>query len=103
MRQYVTTLLPLPPMPSPWPHDSVEIADYSIGLHTPFLTPWPCGVCKQVDRAVKTHRQRIKTSLLNEVLSDALMWQKPPAVKASQIGRIYYCNQVTHLFTGKKR
>jgi GTP-binding protein len=50
---------------------------------------------QQVDRAVKTHRQRIKTSLLNEVLSDALMWQKPPAVKASQIGRIYYCNQVT--------
>lgn len=48
-----------------------------------------------VNRAVKTHRQRVRTSLLNEVLSDALMWQKPPAVKASQIGRIYYCNQVS--------
>lgn len=72
-----------------------SLGPLSLPCPRPLLTRWLYIVCKQVDRAVKTHRQRIKTSLLNEVLSDALMWQKPPAVKASQIGRIYYCNQVT--------
>ncbi|CAM9936094.1 unnamed protein product, partial [Discosporangium mesarthrocarpum] len=47
-----------------------------------------------VDETVVQHRRRIKTSVLNEVLRDAVLWQAPPARKASQQGKIYYCNQI---------
>ena len=64
-------------------------------LFTSALTGQRCNkVYEAVDRASKAHRQRVKTSVLNEVLAEALSWQRPPAVKASQQGRVYYCNQV---------
>jgi GTPase len=51
-------------------------------------------VFDKVDEAVEQHRKRIKTSVLNEVLRDAVLWQAPPTRKNSQQGKIYYCNQV---------
>lgn len=35
-----------------------------------------CGV---VDEAIGAHRKRVSTSVLNEVLRDALLWQPPPS------------------------
>ncbi len=64
-------------------------------LFTSALTGQRCHkVYEAVDKAVAAHRQRVKTSILNEVLGEALSWQRPPTVKSSQQGRVYYCNQV---------
>jgi GTPase len=48
-----------------------------------------------VDDAVKAHRKRIGTSVLNEVLREALMWQPPPTRRSGAQAKIYYCNQVS--------
>jgi GTP-binding protein len=48
-----------------------------------------------VDDAVRAHRKRISTSILNEVLRDALMWQPPPTRRSGTQAKIYYCNQVS--------
>ncbi|CAN0310263.1 unnamed protein product [Ascophyllum nodosum] len=49
-----------------------------------------------VDEVTVQHRRRIKTSVLNEVLRDAVLWQSPPTRKSSggRQGKIYYCNQI---------
>jgi GTP-binding protein len=48
-----------------------------------------------VDEAIQAHRKRIKTSVLNEVLRDAVLWQPPPARRNGAQAKIYYCNQVS--------
>ena len=48
-----------------------------------------------VDDAVGAHRKRISTSILNEVLRDALMWQPPPTRRSGAQAKIYYCHQVS--------
>jgi len=47
-----------------------------------------------VDKAIKAHRKRVSTGILNEVLRDALLWQPPPAKRNGAQAKIYYCNQV---------
>jgi len=60
------------------------------------LTGQRCSkIYEAVDKAVKQHRLRIRTSVLNEVLREALLWQQPPTKSDSQQGKIYYCNQVS--------
>eukprot|EP00624_Nannochloropsis_granulata_P001571 evm.model.NODE_1775_length_9066_cov_36.533752.2 len=64
-------------------------------LFTSALTGQRCHkIFEAVDKAAMAHRMRVKTSILNEVLGEALKWQRPPTVKSSQQGRVYYCNQV---------
>ena len=48
-----------------------------------------------VDEAIQAHRKRVKTSVLNEVLRDAVLWQPPPARRSGAQAKIYYCNQVS--------
>ena len=52
-------------------------------------------IYENVDDAVKAHRRRISTSVLNEVLRDAVLWQPPPAKRSGAQAKIYYCNQVS--------
>jgi GTPase len=47
-----------------------------------------------IDEAIAAHRKRISTSVLNEVLRDAVLWQPPPAKRSGAQAKIYYCNQV---------
>jgi GTP-binding protein len=49
-----------------------------------------------VDEVVENHRKRIRTSVLNEVLRDAILWQAPPGRRGhgGASGKVYYCNQV---------
>lgn len=47
-----------------------------------------------VDNALKAHRKRISTAILNEVLRDAILWQQPPARRSGAQAKIYYCSQV---------
>jgi GTPase len=48
-----------------------------------------------VDEAINAHRKRVSTSILNEVLRDAILWQPPPARRNGAQAKIYYCNQVS--------
>ena len=48
-----------------------------------------------IDEAIQAHRKRISTSVLNEVLRDAVLWQPPPARRNGAQAKIYYCNQVS--------
>lgn len=48
-----------------------------------------------VDEAINAHRKRVRTSVLNEVLRDAILWQPPPARRNGAQAKIYYCNQVS--------
>lgn len=43
--------------------------------------------------AVQFHR-RISTAILNEIVSEAVLWMTPPTIKSKQ-GRIYYAIQVS--------
>ncbi|KAL7539901.1 hypothetical protein ACHAWF_006539 [Thalassiosira exigua] len=55
-----------------------------------------CGkIYDAVDSAVKAHRRRISTSVLNEVLRDAVLWQPPPARRNGAQAKIYYGSQVS--------
>ena len=55
-----------------------------------------CGkIYEAVDSAVKAHRRRISTSVLNEVLRDAILWQPPPARRSGAQAKIYYGSQVS--------
>jgi GTP-binding protein len=55
-----------------------------------------CGkVYDAVDSAVRAHRRRISTSVLNEVLRDAILWQPPPARRNGAQAKIYYGSQVS--------
>ena len=55
-----------------------------------------CGkIYDAVDGAVQAHRRRISTSVLNEVLRDAVLWQPPPARRNGAQAKIYYGSQVS--------
>lgn len=47
-----------------------------------------------IQRAAEGHRRRVTTSVLNEVIQDAVAWQSPPASRQGRQGRIYYGTQV---------
>jgi len=52
-------------------------------------------IYEAVDSAIKAHRRRISTSVLNEVLRDAVLWQPPPARRNGAQAKIYYGSQVS--------
>jgi GTPase len=45
--------------------------------------------------AAEQHRRRITTSVINEVLEDAVMWHTPPTTRQGKQGKIYYGTQVS--------
>ncbi|KGG16572.1 MULTISPECIES: ribosome biogenesis GTPase Der [unclassified Prochlorococcus] len=44
--------------------------------------------------AVEQHRRRVSTSVVNEVVSEALSWRSPPTSRGGRQGRLYYATQV---------
>merc|ERR1740130_1801627 len=50
---------------------------------------------KAIDAAAEQHQRRVGTSVMNEVLEDAVRWQKPPSTSTGKRGNIYYCAQVS--------
>ncbi|MDF5707649.1 MAG: ribosome biogenesis GTPase Der [Nostoc sp. S4] len=45
--------------------------------------------------AAESHKRRVSTSVINEVLTDALSWHSPPASRGGRQGKIYYGTQVS--------
>ncbi len=44
--------------------------------------------------AVEQHRRRVSTSVVNEVLNEAISWRSPPTTRGGRQGRLYYGTQV---------
>ena len=44
--------------------------------------------------AVNQHRRRVTTSVVNEVLKEAMTWRSPPTKRSGKQGKIYYGTQV---------
>jgi GTP-binding protein len=47
-----------------------------------------------VDRAAESHRRRVSTAVINEVLQEAISWHSPPTTRQGKQGKIYYGTQV---------
>ena len=47
-----------------------------------------------VDSAAAGHQKRVSTSVINEVLEEALSWHSPPTTRQGKQGKIYYGTQV---------
>lgn len=47
-----------------------------------------------IDRAVASHRKRVPTAVVNQVVRDAMMWQPPPSTPKGS-GKIYYVSQTS--------
>jgi len=48
-----------------------------------------------VNRAAEQHQRRVSTSVINEVLEEAVSWTSPPANRQGRQGKIYYGTQVS--------
>ena len=48
-----------------------------------------------VDTAAEEHRRRVSTSVINEVLQEAISWYSPPTSRQGRQGKIYYGTQVS--------
>ncbi len=48
-----------------------------------------------VDRAVESHRRRVSTATINEVLEEAVRWHSPPTTRQGKQGKLYYGTQVS--------
>lgn len=48
-----------------------------------------------VDRAAEQHQRRVSTSVINEVLEEAVLWHSPPTTRQGKQGKIYYGTQVS--------
>lgn len=47
-----------------------------------------------VDQAAESHRRRVTTAVINEVLKEATTWHSPPTSRQGKQGKIYYGTQV---------
>jgi GTP-binding protein len=47
-----------------------------------------------VNTAAEQHKRRVSTSVLNEVLEEAVSWHTPPTTRQGRQGKIYYGTQV---------
>lgn len=52
-------------------------------------------ILDRVDVAAEQHRRRFSTSVINEVLEDAVRWHTPPTTRQGRQGKIYYGTQVS--------
>ncbi|WP_088890758.1 ribosome biogenesis GTPase Der [Leptolyngbya ohadii] len=52
-------------------------------------------ILELVNTAAEQHQRRVSTSVINEVLEEALRWHTPPTTRQGRQGRIYYGTQVS--------
>ena len=67
-------------------------ASRNTSFTTEVLTRRRC--CSTATVAVEQHRRRVSTSVVNEVLREAVSWRSPPTSRGGRQGRIYYGTQV---------
>jgi GTP-binding protein len=89
--------------------DSYTIYDYEKSLEAKLhFTEWAdtifvsamtgqrvTKILELVNKAAESHKRRVSTSVVNEVLTDAVSWHSPPASRSGKQGKIYYGTQVS--------
>jgi GTP-binding protein len=55
---------------------------------------WVNKILDLVDKCAESHRRRVSTSVINEVIKDAVTWHSPPTSRQGKQGKIYYGTQV---------
>lgn len=53
------------------------------------------NILAMVDATNEQHQRRVSTSVVNEVLEEALSWHTPPTTRQGKQGKIYYGTQVS--------
>ncbi|MBD2203018.1 ribosome biogenesis GTPase Der [Calothrix sp. FACHB-1219] len=52
-------------------------------------------ILELVVEAAESHKRRVSTAVINEVLEDAVSWHSPPTSRGGRQGKIYYGTQVS--------
>ena len=52
-------------------------------------------ILESVDLAITQYNRHIPTSILNEIVQEALSWRPPPTNGANRQGKVYYCAQIS--------
>jgi GTP-binding protein len=52
-------------------------------------------ILEAVDLAITQYNRHVPTSILNEIVQDAIRWRSPPTNGAGKQGKIYYCTQIS--------
>lgn len=52
-------------------------------------------ILELVNNSAEQHQRRVSTSVINEVLEEAVNWHSPPATRQGRQGKIYYGTQVS--------
>ncbi|NMG08313.1 ribosome biogenesis GTPase Der [Brasilonema sp. UFV-L1] len=52
-------------------------------------------ILELVDKAAESHKRRVSTAVINEVLEEAVGWHSPTVSRAGRQGKIYYGTQVS--------
>ncbi|WP_315788610.1 ribosome biogenesis GTPase Der [Fischerella sp. JS2] len=52
-------------------------------------------ILELVNQAAAEHKRRVSTSVINEVLEEAVRWHSPPVSRSGKQGKIYYGTQVS--------
>ena len=52
-------------------------------------------ILELVNTAAEQHKRRVTTSVINEVIEEAVNWHSPPTTRQGRQGRIYYGTQVS--------
>jgi GTP-binding protein len=76
--------------------DRLYFIDWSEKIFISALTGKRVGkIWQLLDNAATEHSRRVPTSVVNEVIEEAVLWQTPPTNRQGKAGKIYYGTQVS--------
>ncbi|MBE9181804.1 ribosome biogenesis GTPase Der [Oculatella sp. LEGE 06141] len=76
--------------------DRLHFTDWAEAIYVSAMTGQRVEkILDLVDIAAEQHKRRVSTSVINEVLEEALSWHTPPTTRQGRQGKIYYGTQVT--------
>jgi GTP-binding protein len=76
--------------------DRLYFLDWADIIYTSALTGQRVEkILDLVNASAEQHRRRVTTSVINEVLEDAVSWHTPPTTRQGRQGKIYYGTQVS--------
>jgi GTP-binding protein len=52
-------------------------------------------ILELVNKSAEEHKRRVSTSVINEVLEEAVRWHSPPVSRSGKQGKLYYGTQVS--------
>jgi GTP-binding protein len=52
-------------------------------------------ILELVNKTAESHRRRVSTSIINEVIEEAVKWHGPPTTRQGKQGKLYYGTQVS--------